>query len=86
MANNNLPHLLVTDAVLVTGKDSVTPTGTPLQLALFDTDGVAVTPLSAESNQMPVQAASVAADVATLKTDFNALLTKLKNAGLMASA
>lgn len=36
--------------------------------------------------QMPVQAASVAADVATLVTDFNALLTKLKAAGLMASA
>lgn len=29
------------------------------------------------------QAASVAADVATLVTDFNALLTKLKAAGLM---
>jgi len=29
------------------------------------------------------QAASVAADVATLKTDFNALLTKLKAAGIM---
>lgn len=33
-----------------------------------------------------VQAASTASDVATLKTDFNALLTKLKNAGLMASS
>lgn len=29
------------------------------------------------------QAASVAADVATIKTDLNALLTKLKAAGLM---
>ena len=29
------------------------------------------------------QAASTAADVATLKDDFNALLTKLKAAGLM---
>jgi hypothetical protein len=35
---------------------------------------------------MPYQAASVATDVATLKTDFNALLTKLKNAGLMANS
>lgn len=33
--------------------------------------------------QMPTQAASVAADVATIKNDFNALLTKLKDAGLM---
>lgn len=32
------------------------------------------------------QADSVAADVATLKTDFNALLAKLKAAGLMAAA
>lgn len=36
--------------------------------------------------QAVVQAASVAADVATLVTDFNALLTKLKNAGLMANS
>ena len=33
-----------------------------------------------------VQAASTASDVATLKTDFNTLLTKLKTAGLMASS
>jgi hypothetical protein len=32
------------------------------------------------------QAASTAADVATIKTDFNALLTKLKAAGIMFSA
>ena len=31
------------------------------------------------------QAASVATDVAGMKTDFNTLLTKLKTAGLMAS-
>jgi len=36
--------------------------------------------------KMPVQAASTAADVAALVTDFNALLTKLKNAGMMNSA
>lgn len=36
--------------------------------------------------QVATQAASSAADVATLKTDFNALLTKLKAAGVMASA
>jgi len=37
-------------------------------------------------SQMPVQAASTASDVAGLKTDFNALLTKLKAAGLMAES
>lgn len=52
------------------------------QIALFNEDGDALN----LGTQMPVQAASVAADVATLKTDFNALLTKLKDAGLMASA
>lgn len=36
--------------------------------------------------QMPLQANSTAANVADLVTDFNALLTKLKTAGLMASA
>lgn len=37
-------------------------------------------------DQMPVQSASVAADVAALRTDLNALLTKLKNANLMATS
>lgn len=36
--------------------------------------------------QAATQADSVAADVATLKADFNALLAKLKAAGLMANA
>jgi hypothetical protein len=36
--------------------------------------------------QVAAQAASAATDVAGLKTDFNALLTKLKAAGVMASA
>jgi hypothetical protein len=36
--------------------------------------------------QVATQAASTAADVATIKTDFNALLTKLKAAGIMANA
>ena len=85
MADNNVPHLSATDAIVIT-KAAVSPHGTPLQLALFGPDGSPITLLSSETNQMPVQAASVAADVATLVTDFNALLTKLKNADLMASA
>ena len=36
--------------------------------------------------QAAVQNPAAAADVATLKTQFDALLTKLKAAGLMASA
>lgn len=36
--------------------------------------------------QMPYQAPAAAADVAALKTQFDALLTKLVNAGLMASS
>lgn len=39
-----------------------------------------------ETTVMPLQADSVAADVPTLVTDFNALLAKLKTAGLMASS
>lgn len=37
-------------------------------------------------NQAATQAATTATDLAALKVDFNALLTKLKAAGLMASS
>jgi len=74
----------VKDFRLVT-KASPTNNLTMEECALFDANGNPVTVLTG-SNVMPVQAASVAADVATLKTDFNALLTKLKAAGLMASS
>lgn len=36
--------------------------------------------------RMPIQAPAAAADVAALKAQFDALLTKLTNAGLMASS
>ncbi|WP_193222098.1 hypothetical protein [Bacillus sp. B3-WWTP-C-10-D-3] len=42
-----------------------------------------VDPVIKEVIQMPTQADSVAADAAALKTDFNALLKKLKDQGLM---
>lgn len=42
-----------------------------------------VDPVLKEVIQMPNQPDSVAADAAALKTDFNALLKKLKDAGLM---
>lgn len=67
--------VVTTDTVAVGGRE-------PIDLALYDADGAPLT----VGAQMPVQATSVAADVATLKTDFNALLTKLKNSGLMASS
>lgn len=54
----------------------------PVEIDLFNASGVAL----ATPTQMPLQADTVAADLAALKVDFNALLTKLKNAGLMASA
>ena len=56
---------------------------------VFDVLDRVITEINAEvpvTTVMPVQAPSVAADVATLVVDFNALLTKLKNAGLMASS
>ena len=80
-----MSNVSVTDAFLVT-RAARSETGTPLQLALFGQDGEPVTILSTESNQMPVQAATVAVDLAALKVDFNALLTKLKAAGLMATS
>ncbi len=67
---------------VVTTTDVATSGREPIELALYTSDG---DPLNVGA-VMPVQAASVAADVATLKTDFNALLTKLKDAGLMASS
>ena len=36
--------------------------------------------------QLPAQADSVATTIAALKDDFNALLSKMRTAGLMASA
>ena len=41
---------------------------------------------SAQLPQLPAQADSVATTIAALKDDFNALLSKLRAAGLMASA
>ena len=41
---------------------------------------------STQLPQLPAQADSVAATIAALKDDFNALLSKLRAAGLMASA
>lgn len=56
---------------------------------VFDVIDRVVTEANAEiptTSVMPFQADSVAADVPTLVADFNALLLKLQNAGLMASS
>lgn len=50
-----------------------------MQLALFHADGTQVV----APKKMPAQANSTATDVAGLVTDFNALLLKLRNAGLL---
>ena len=71
---------------VVTAKASMDASTTPLLLCLFKSDGTPFEPLEGTDNQMPLQADTVAADLAALKVDFNALLTKLKNAGLMASS
>lgn len=49
-------------------------------------DAKAIVKLDPIAKQAATQADSVAADVATLKADFNALLAKLKAAGLMAAS
>ena len=41
---------------------------------------------STQLPQLPAQADSVATTIAALKDDFNALLSKMRTAGLMASA
>lgn len=46
-------------------------------------EGASVTGLPSSITPMENQAASTASDVAGLLTDFNALLSKLKAAGLM---
>jgi hypothetical protein len=52
---------------------------TPLQLVLFNTDG---TPAGTVKTQA-AQANSVAADTAAMVVDFNALLVKLRAAGVI---
>lgn len=65
----------------VVSQENITAHSTPVELALFNSDG---TPFGA-SGMTPAafQADTVAADLAALKVDFNALLDKLQTAGLM---
>lgn len=71
-------------AVLVTTQATVKPGQHLKKIALFNANGTPYTgpaPLVAA-----FQANSTATDVAGVVANFNALLTKLKTAGLMASA
>lgn len=68
----------VQKAILVDGT-KVDKNQTSMQLALFDVTGSALTAVK----KQPAQADSVAADLTAMKADFNALLLKLKNAGVL---
>lgn len=85
--------VMTTQAVLVSQGD-LNPNHTPQMLALFYEDGtpfdpetaapVASTTVKGVVNQMPAQANTAASDVAGLVTAHNALLAKLRTAGLLA--
>ncbi len=69
---------------VVVSQDELIPSRMHERIALFNADG---TPLDLSPNDVAAyQAASVATTVAGLVTDFNALLTKLQTAGLMATS
>lgn len=67
-------------ATVVTTNPPVNGNQQNIQLALFHTDGSQVVPIK----KGPAQANSTATDVAGLVVDFNALLLKLRNAGVIA--
>lgn len=77
--HNNVSQVSVTAAILV-DMDAISPNATPLQMALFDSDGNPVTPLSAA--QVAVQAdvaaltSSAAVGVPT-KVEYDALRADL---------
>ena len=71
----------VTKAVVVDATTTASPNTLPLQVALFKSDGK--TPLVPLATPAAPQADSTATDVTGLKNDFNALLAKLRTAGLL---
>lgn len=64
---------------VVVSSASLSNSSQPIQLALFKTDG---TP-KVIANQAAAQVDTVAADLAAMKVDFNALLAKLRTAGVL---
>ena len=74
-------------AVLVTTQTTPKPGQHLTKLALFNADGTPFSvPVAPTFPKAAFQASSTAVDIAGVVSDFNALLTKLKAAGLMASA
>ncbi len=75
-----------------TGNSYVTKTATdniPVGYATHDKADIATelnVKLESKTLQMPVQANSAAGDIAGMVSDFNNLLAKLKDSGLMANA
>lgn len=67
---------------IVVSKPTREHSKTPVQLALFNANG---TPKVLPNVPTAAQADSVAATVGALVTDFNALLAKLRTAGILGS-
>lgn len=65
----------------VVSQATIAKSQAPVQIALFKSDGTPYPIIT----KMPLQADTVAADLAALKVDFNLLLGKLKTAGLMST-
>lgn len=74
-------HKKLTQAVVVE-QSAVNTHQTVEEIALFNADG---TPFGAVPSQAAAQADSVAATLPAMVTDFNALLAKLRAAGVMAT-
>lgn len=73
----------VTKAVVVpVPASSAALNGSVLQLGLMNPDGSAASVIT----KQPAQADTTAADLAALKVDFNALLAKLRAAGILATS
>lgn len=66
-----------TKGIVVTGNTNSNQTA--LNVVLYNPDGTAASTIKKQA----AQADSTATDVAGLKTDFNALLAKLRSAGIL---
>lgn len=80
--------LLEVVPVVTNGEGDVITKGVPFLVTLADLTANAPAATAATAgvvNQAVVQEPAAAGDVAALKTQFDALLVKLKDAGLMAS-
>lgn len=82
------PELSAATETTLGGIKAATKTETDIVPAKIGADGILYVPTYPTVPEIPVaqnQAASTAVDIAGLLSDFNALLAKLKAAGLMAA-